>query len=80
MVVCITASGNSPNVLKAIEYANQKGARTVGLLGFEGGKAKDMVTEHITLTSRHYGQVEDVHMLLCHVISHCFGELVKNSH
>ena len=78
VVICITASGNSPNVLRAIEFANEQGAATIGLLGFGGGKARGMVTEHLTLDNHNYGQVEDMHMLLSHSISQCFLDWIKN--
>lgn len=78
LVICITGSGNSPNVLSAIEYANRKGATTIGFLGFDGGTAKYMVTEQITLNNYNYGQVEDLHMLLAHSVSQCFREWVVN--
>jgi D-sedoheptulose 7-phosphate isomerase len=78
LVICITGSGKSPNVLSAIEYANKRGATTIGLLGFDGGLAKGMIKEHITLRNHNYGQVEDLHMILAHVISQCFKERVIN--
>lgn len=80
VVICITASGNSPNVLRAIEFANDQGALTVGFLGFDGGKAKGLVSEAIVVENYNYGQVEDVHMFLSHAISHCFREWIKNGH
>ena len=55
VVICITASGNSPNVVKAIEFGNQAGTTTIGFLGFGGGKAKELVTEHVTIDNRNYG-------------------------
>ena len=71
VLVIITASGNSPNVLKAIQYVNSKGGQTFGLLGFDGGKAKEICTQSITVFSEkgHYGPVESVHLLLMHVVS-----------
>jgi D-sedoheptulose 7-phosphate isomerase len=77
IVICITASGNSPNVLRAIDFANEKSAISIGFLGFGGGRAREMVTEHITLKSHNYGQVEDIHMVLAHSISQCFREWVE---
>jgi len=77
IVICITASGNSPNVLRAIDFANEKGAISIGFLGFGGGSAREIVTEHITLESHNYGQVEDIHMVLAHSISQCFREWVE---
>lgn len=78
VVICITASGNSPNVVKAIEFANELGTTTIGFLGFGGGKARDLVTEHVTIENHNYGQVEDVHMFLSHCVSQCFREWVTN--
>lgn len=78
VVICITASGNSPNVIRAIEFANEAGTTTIGLLGFGGGEARELVTEHVTIDNRNYGQVEDVHMFLAHCASQCFLEWVTN--
>lgn len=78
LVICITGSGNSPNVLSAIEFANKKGGISIGFLGFDGGIARLMVAEHITMDNYNYGQVEDLHMLLAHSISQCFREWVVN--
>jgi D-sedoheptulose 7-phosphate isomerase len=69
VVIGISASGNSPNVLRAIEYANEHGAITVGLIGFGGGKLKDLVHVDITISSRDYGQVEDFHVTLDHILA-----------
>ena len=70
VVIGISASGNSPNVLKAIEFARGKGAITIGLIGFGGGKLKNIVNKCIVLSSRDYGQVEDIHLSLAHIISY----------
>jgi D-sedoheptulose 7-phosphate isomerase len=69
IVIGISASGNSPNILKGIEYARKDGAYTIGFIGFGGGKLKDIVDYSVTLSSKSYQQVEDVHMVLVHVIS-----------
>ena len=76
ILICITASGNSKNVLNAIEYAREVGAITIGFLGFGGGKAKDLVTECITVSNTNYGQVEDSHMILSHAVSQYFQERI----
>lgn len=68
VVIGISASGNSPNVLRAIEYARTNGAMTIGFVGFGGGKLKGMAHKSIVLSSRDYGQVEDIHMVLSHII------------
>jgi len=71
VVVGISASGNSPNVVKAIEYANSKGAVTVGLTGFLGGGLKEVsqVCVHVETPKGEYGPVEDVHMILDHLVT-----------
>jgi len=68
VVVGISASGNSPNVLKAMEYARRNGALTIGFIGFGGGKLKRLCQKSIILSSKDYGQVEDIHMVLSHII------------
>jgi D-sedoheptulose 7-phosphate isomerase len=71
LVVAISASGNSPNVVKALEYANEKGAMTFALVGFDGGKMKQIARRsvHVKTEKGEYGPVEDVHMVLDHLVS-----------
>jgi D-sedoheptulose 7-phosphate isomerase len=78
LVISITGSGNSPNILMAIEYAKRKGAKTIGLIGFGGGKLKEIVDEHIIVANSNYGQVEDIHLILSHAISQYFKEIIEN--
>jgi D-sedoheptulose 7-phosphate isomerase len=68
LVVGISGSGNSPNVLKAIAYANSLGAHTVGLCGFDGGKLAGMVRTPILAPVPDMQKAEDVHMILLHVV------------
>jgi D-sedoheptulose 7-phosphate isomerase len=68
VVIGLTASGNSKNVLKAFKVAQDANAITIGLLGFDGGKAKDMVDHYIIFEENHYGRVEDFHLILEHLI------------
>lgn len=71
VVVAISASGNSPNIVQAIEYANEYGAITVGLSGFDGGKLKQLaqLVVHVPTNKGEYGPVEDVHLILDHLVS-----------
>ncbi|MDO8659058.1 MAG: SIS domain-containing protein [Candidatus Parcubacteria bacterium] len=70
VVIAISGSGNSRNVVKAVEYAKSCGAKTIGFLGFKtGGKLGKMVDCAIIADSNHYGPIEDVHGILNHVIS-----------
>lgn len=70
VVVGISASGNSSNVVKALEYANTHGGITVGILGFDGGKLKDICQHYIHIETKKgvYGPVEDLHLVLVHII------------
>jgi D-sedoheptulose 7-phosphate isomerase len=71
VLVVISASGNSPNVIKAVNLAEEKGGKTVGLVGFEDGgrlaQVCDMVV-HIRSKKGEYGPVEDIHLILNHMI------------
>ena len=69
VVICITASGDSPNVLEAARYARSKRATTIGLIGFGGGRLKEITDIAITISSKSYRQVEDTHMVLAHLIT-----------
>ncbi len=80
VVVGISASGNSPNILKAIEYANSEGVHTVGLTGFDGGKLGKIVKNqiHVQTNKGEYGPVEDVHMVLDHLIGAFLIQLCRD--
>jgi len=68
LVIGISGSGNSPNVLKALEYAKQAGATTVGLTGFEGGKLKQLVDLALIVPSDNMQRIEDVHLVIAHLL------------
>jgi D-sedoheptulose 7-phosphate isomerase len=68
IVIAISASGNSKNVLKAIDLANQVGATTIGFTGFDGGVLGTMVNVHLHIACDIIEQVEDVHLMLEHMI------------
>jgi D-sedoheptulose 7-phosphate isomerase len=74
VVVAISASGNSPNLLRAVEYAHKCQAVTVGLLGFDGGALKGMCDHSVVVITEkgEYGPVEDIHMVLDHLIASYF--------
>jgi len=71
VVVAISGSGNSANVLKGVALARQKGATTVGLTAFEGGKLKAMVDVPLVVPVHNIEQAEDVHLILDHMIAVC---------
>jgi D-sedoheptulose 7-phosphate isomerase len=70
VVVAISASGNSQNLLAALDIAKQKSAITLGLTGFDGGALKDRVdaSVHIPTNKGEYGPAEDAHMILDHLV------------
>lgn len=70
VVVVISASGNSPNLVEAVEYANSRNFTTIGLLGFDGGLLKDICNHsiHIETSKGEYGPCEDLHMILDHLM------------
>jgi D-sedoheptulose 7-phosphate isomerase len=68
----ISGSGNSPNVLRAMEYANQAGCRTMALTGRDGGKLGPMAQLNIQVAVPHMGRIEDAHMIVCHMIGYYF--------
>lgn len=69
IVIGISASGNSPNVLRAMELANQRGARTVAFTGFDGGKLRSLAGIEIHVPSHCIEHVEDIHLMLEHLIT-----------
>lgn len=64
----ISGSGSSPNVLKALEFARRVGATTVGLVGFGGGKMKNLLDCAVVVPSNSMQQVEDAHLIIGHMI------------
>lgn len=68
VVIGISGSGNSKNILNAIEYADHLGAKTVGLTGFDGGKLKNIVDVSIHADVNNMQVAEDVHMMICHML------------
>jgi D-sedoheptulose 7-phosphate isomerase len=68
LVIAISASGNSENVLRAVRYANEIGCKTVGWTGFGGGKLAGLTDVSVVVDSGEYGPVEDAHHILNHVL------------
>ena len=68
VVLAISGSGNSPNVLKALEFARSAGATTIGFGGFEGGKMKALLDCPVIAPSNSMQQIEDAHVILGHMI------------
>lgn len=77
VVMAISGSGNSSNVLRAVEYANSIGCVTMGLTGFQGGQLVKLAAHSLVVPSSHMGRIEDGHMLACHLIAYYFMEADK---
>lgn len=72
LVMAISGSGNSPNVLRAMEYANSIGCKTVGLTGRDGGQLAKLAQVNVHVPVPHMGRIEDAHMIVCHMIGYYF--------
>ena len=69
VVIGISGSGNSENVLRAIEYANKEGAETIGLSGFDGGKLAKLAMTSYIVPNHCMQQIEDIHLIIEHLLS-----------
>ena len=78
-IILISASGNSPNILKAAEWVKSKGGTIVGFLGFTGGKLIELcdVKIHVKSEPGEYGPVEDAHLIINHILAHWFQNKLK---
>ena len=70
LVIAISCSGDSPNILKAVNYAQKLGCKIIGATGFQGGHLKKIsdISFHVNALKNEYGLVEDTHMILDHII------------
>lgn len=78
LLVAISASGNSPNVVGAVAFAKSLGTKTISLVGFHGGKLKETSDIALHLPSRDYGTIEDAHLILNHVLVEFLRDMIKN--
>jgi len=72
VVMAISGSGNSPNVLRAVEYGNSIGCQTIALTGRDGGKLGRLAQLNIQVSNPHMGRIEDGHMVAMHMIAYYF--------
>ena len=66
-LLLVSSSGNSPNVVKACEYANSRGVPTIAFVGFKGGKLRQIAKHCVWIPIENYGMAEDAHQSLMHV-------------
>ena len=71
LVIAISCSGNSPNILRGVTAARGKGAMTIAFTAFDGGKVKDLVDITLIISGDNMEQAEDIHLMLCHIITTC---------
>jgi D-sedoheptulose 7-phosphate isomerase len=69
IAIGISCSGNSPNLLRACEWAKETGLTVIALTGFAGGKVKNLANLHINVPSENYGVIEDLHLSIAHIVA-----------
>jgi len=77
LLIALSASGNSPNILAAVKVAKQLGLQVIGLAGFGGGQLAKLADIAFVVPSDQYGPVEDVHMILDHMLTAYLYEKLK---
>lgn len=75
LLVVLSVSGNSPNVVKAILWAKNNGIKTLALAGGQCGKITEISDESLIIDSKHYGHVEDAQMTIAHILCYAFMEI-----
>jgi D-sedoheptulose 7-phosphate isomerase len=70
-----SVSGSSPNLVRAVEWANEHGMRTVAIVGGKRGRLAEIASEVLVVEDTHYGRVEDVQMHVLHMLCYAFVEL-----
>jgi D-sedoheptulose 7-phosphate isomerase len=74
VLVALSGSGNSPNVIHAVEWANTAGLTTVGFTGRDGGRLGRAAQLEVNVANPHMGRIEDTHLAICHMVAYYFME------
>ena len=74
VALAMSVSGNSPNCVKALEWAKKNGLKTVALVGAKRGRMAEIAEQVIVINDTHYGRVEDAQMGICHMLCYAFME------
>jgi len=77
VLIVISGSGNSPNVVRAVEVARRRGLATIGFLGMGGGKVAPLVDVAVIVPSGDYGPIEDMHMMFNHLCTTYLGRWIE---
>ncbi|MGH9922375.1 MAG: D-sedoheptulose-7-phosphate isomerase [Nitrososphaerales archaeon] len=72
IVIAVSGSGNSKNIIKAVSFAKTKGAKIIGLTGFNGGKLKQHADECLIIPSNEMYRIEDMHLMINHILTSVF--------
>ncbi len=79
VVVIISSAGNSENIYRAVDFANEIGAISVAITGFGGGRVNKIARYNLILESCDYGVVETIHMFVCHTLTFAFKDRLEKS-
>jgi len=74
LLFCMSVSGNSPNVVKALQWANDNQMLTIGLGSRRRGRLEEIASHSLLIDDDHFGRVEDAHMHVCHMLCYAFME------
>ena len=74
LALCMSVSGNSPNLVKAMQWAVENGLGTVALVGAKRGRLAEIAEDVLVIPDTHYGRVEDAQMTICHLLAYAFME------
>ena len=77
VLISISGSGRSPNIIEAMRYARARSATNLALLGCDGGEAIDLADAHVLVPSSEYGIIEDLHLVVDHMLTAYFKERVQ---
>jgi D-sedoheptulose 7-phosphate isomerase len=76
VALCLSVSGSSPNLVKALTWARDQRLHTVALVGGKRGRLADIAEHALVVPDTHYGRVEDAQMMLCHLLAYAFIEKI----
>ena len=74
LVLALSVSGNSPNLVKALDWSRKNGLHTIALVGAKRGRMAELAHQVIVINDTHYGRVEDAQMGICHRLCYAFME------
>jgi len=74
IAIGLSVSGNSPNCVKALDWAKKHGLQTVAMVGAKRGRMAEVAEQVIAINDTHYGRVEDAQMGICHLLCYAFME------